>query len=101
MPGVLPAVLAAGAEATHVVVPESHAGKARLVPGVSVLGVRSLRQVLAVLRDLNSRLCPWTAPFGIFHPDLTRMVRSSWIARPPTIARSLPCRRRSASAWLT
>ena len=51
VPGVLPAVLAAaGAGATHVVVPESNAGEARLVPGVSVLGVRSLRQVLAVLR---------------------------------------------------
>jgi magnesium chelatase family protein len=52
VPGVLPAVLAAAAAgATHVVVPESNAGEAGLVPGVSVLGVRSLRQVLAVLRD--------------------------------------------------
>ncbi|MGH8840754.1 MAG: YifB family Mg chelatase-like AAA ATPase [Jiangellaceae bacterium] len=52
VPGVLPAVLAAaGSGATHVVVPEFNAGEARLVPGVSVLGVRSLRQVLAVLRD--------------------------------------------------
>jgi magnesium chelatase family protein len=51
VPGVLPAVLAAvGSGATHVVVPESNAGEARLVPGVSVLGARSLRQVLAVLR---------------------------------------------------
>ena len=50
--GVLPAVLAAaGSGATHVVVPEFNAGEARLVPGVSVLGVHSLRQVLAVLRD--------------------------------------------------
>ena len=51
VPGVLPAVrAAAGAGGRHVVVPESNAGEARLVPGVSVLGVRSLRQVLAVLR---------------------------------------------------
>ncbi|HET6727807.1 MAG TPA: YifB family Mg chelatase-like AAA ATPase, partial [Jiangellaceae bacterium] len=51
VPGVLPAVLAAARlGATHVVVPESNAGEARLVPGVSVLAVRSLRQVLAVLR---------------------------------------------------
>ncbi|HMG28777.1 MAG TPA: YifB family Mg chelatase-like AAA ATPase [Jiangellaceae bacterium] len=51
VPGVLPAVLAAaGSGATRVVVPEANAGEARLVPGVSVLSVRSLRQVLAVLR---------------------------------------------------
>ncbi|MEU6878287.1 YifB family Mg chelatase-like AAA ATPase [Streptomyces sp. NPDC046712] len=50
--GVLPAVLAA-AEAgyQHVVVPEQTAGEASLVPGVSVLGVRSLRQLIAVLTD--------------------------------------------------
>ncbi|MEU5659597.1 YifB family Mg chelatase-like AAA ATPase [Streptomyces sp. NPDC047737] len=50
--GVLPAVLAA-AEAgyRHVVVPEQTAGEAGLVPGVSVLGVRSLRQLIAVLGD--------------------------------------------------
>ncbi|MGH8776873.1 MAG: YifB family Mg chelatase-like AAA ATPase [Jiangellaceae bacterium] len=51
VPGVLPAVLAAAsAGSTHVVVPEANAGEARLVPGVAVLGARSLRQVLAVLR---------------------------------------------------
>ncbi|MFI1889469.1 YifB family Mg chelatase-like AAA ATPase [Streptomyces jumonjinensis] len=50
--GVLPAVLAA-AEAGYrqVVVPERTAGEAALVPGVSVLGVRSLRQLIAVLTD--------------------------------------------------
>ncbi|MFJ6943408.1 YifB family Mg chelatase-like AAA ATPase [Streptomyces wuyuanensis] len=50
--GVLPAVLAA-AEAGYrqVVVPERTAGEASLVPGVSVLGVRSLRQLIAVLGD--------------------------------------------------
>ncbi|GAA2963473.1 MULTISPECIES: YifB family Mg chelatase-like AAA ATPase [Streptomycetaceae] len=50
--GVLPAVLAA-AEAGYrqVVVPEHTAGEAALVPGVSVLGVRSLRQLIAVLGD--------------------------------------------------
>ncbi|MFE3250805.1 YifB family Mg chelatase-like AAA ATPase [Streptomyces sp. NPDC059209] len=48
--GILPAVLAA-AEAGYrqVVVPEQTAGEASLVPGVSVLGVRSLRQLIAVL----------------------------------------------------
>ncbi|MEV6261750.1 YifB family Mg chelatase-like AAA ATPase [Streptomyces sp. NPDC051784] len=50
--GILPAVLAA-AEAgyRHVVVPEQTAGEAALVPGISVLGVRSLRQLIAVLSD--------------------------------------------------
>ncbi|MFD7865371.1 YifB family Mg chelatase-like AAA ATPase [Streptomyces sp. NPDC059783] len=50
--GVLPAVLAA-AEAGYrqVVVPEQTAGEATLVPGVSVLGVRSLRQLVAILCD--------------------------------------------------
>ncbi|MEV8421344.1 YifB family Mg chelatase-like AAA ATPase [Streptomyces niveus] len=50
--GILPAVLAA-AEAGYrqVVVPEQTAGEASLVPGVSVLGVRSLRQLIAVLTD--------------------------------------------------
>lgn len=50
--GVLPAVLAA-AEAgyRHVVVPERTTGEASLVPGMSVLGVRSLRQLVAVLND--------------------------------------------------
>ncbi|MGW8883698.1 YifB family Mg chelatase-like AAA ATPase [Streptomyces sp. NPDC055749] len=50
--GVLPAVLAA-AEAGYrqVVVPEQTAGEAALVPGISVLGVRSLRQLIAVLAD--------------------------------------------------
>ncbi|MEV8525471.1 YifB family Mg chelatase-like AAA ATPase [Streptomyces sp. NPDC052000] len=50
--GILPAVLAA-AEAgyEHVVVPEQTAAEASLVPGISVLGVRSLRQLVAVLTD--------------------------------------------------
>ncbi|WP_338701004.1 YifB family Mg chelatase-like AAA ATPase [Streptomyces sp. Q6] len=50
--GVLPAVLAAAdAGYEQVVVPECTAGEASLVPGVSVLGVRSLRQLIAVLTD--------------------------------------------------
>jgi magnesium chelatase family protein len=50
--GVLPAVLAA-AEAGYrqVVVPEHATGEAALVPGVSVLGIRSLRQLVALLND--------------------------------------------------
>ncbi|MFD9332931.1 YifB family Mg chelatase-like AAA ATPase [Streptomyces sp. NPDC060028] len=50
--GILPAVLAA-AEAGYrqVVVPQQCAAEAALVPDVSVLGVRSLRQLIAVLTD--------------------------------------------------
>ncbi|MFE0729962.1 YifB family Mg chelatase-like AAA ATPase [Streptomyces antibioticus] len=50
--GILPAVLAA-ADAGYelVVVPECAAAEASLVPGVSVLGVRSLRQLIALLAD--------------------------------------------------
>lgn len=50
--GVLPAVLAA-AEAGYrqVVVPEQTAAEASLVPDVSVVGVRSLRQLIALLSD--------------------------------------------------
>lgn len=52
VPGVLPAVLAAaGAGCRQVVVPEAAAGEATLVPDVSVLGVRSLRQLIAILND--------------------------------------------------
>lgn len=50
--GVLPAVLAAAdAGYEQVVVPECAAAEVSLVPGVSVLGVRSLRQLIAVLTD--------------------------------------------------
>ncbi|KOU39720.1 YifB family Mg chelatase-like AAA ATPase [Streptomyces sp. WM6378] len=50
--GILPAVLAA-AEAGYeqVVVPEQTAAEAALVPGISILGVRSLRQLVAILTD--------------------------------------------------
>lgn len=65
--GVLPAVLAA-AEAGYeqVVVPERTAGEASLVPGVSVLGVRSLRQLIAVLND---EPVPEEEPDGAGRPD--------------------------------
>lgn len=49
--GVLPAVMAAAAGGlARVVVPEANADEARLVPGLEVLGVRSLAQVVARLR---------------------------------------------------
>ncbi|MEV1009878.1 YifB family Mg chelatase-like AAA ATPase [Streptomyces sp. NPDC049881] len=50
--GVLPAVLAAAnAGYRQVVVPECVVAEASLVPEVAVLGVRSLRQLIAVLAD--------------------------------------------------
>ncbi|MER6998036.1 YifB family Mg chelatase-like AAA ATPase [Streptomyces sp. NPDC000410] len=65
--GVLPAVLAAAdAGYRQVVVPEQTAGEASLVPGVSVLGVRSLRQLIAVLND---EPVPQEEPDGEGRPD--------------------------------
>ncbi|GAA0340416.1 YifB family Mg chelatase-like AAA ATPase [Actinoallomurus spadix] len=50
--GVLPAVLAAAdAGAETVVVPKANLAEASLVPGVRVIGVRSLRALVARLRD--------------------------------------------------
>ncbi|MEV4225958.1 ATP-binding protein [Streptomyces bobili] len=50
--GILPAVLAAAdAGYEQVVVPECAVAEASLVPAISVLGVRSLRQLIAVLAD--------------------------------------------------
>lgn len=51
VPGVLPMVIAAAAhDITRVFVPEPQAAEAALVPGMTVVGVRSLAQVSAVLR---------------------------------------------------
>ncbi len=57
----------------RVVVPELNAGEARLVPGIEVYGVRSLRQVLALLaadRDARRAAAPGraTADVGVAHP---------------------------------
>lgn len=50
VPGVLPMALAASKNGIHtVMVPEPQAEEAGLVPGMSVLGIRSLRQAVAVL----------------------------------------------------
>ncbi|WP_354642485.1 YifB family Mg chelatase-like AAA ATPase [Kitasatospora camelliae] len=50
--GILPAVLAAAdAGYRDVVVAEQTAAEAALVPGISVLGVRSLRQLIAILTN--------------------------------------------------
>lgn len=58
--GVLPAVTAAARSGIkRVVVPEPNAAEAALVDGVEVLGVRSLAQLLAVLREDP---VPWAPP---------------------------------------
>jgi magnesium chelatase family protein len=58
--GVLPMTLAAKARGvTCVVVPEPQAGEAALVPGMAVVGVRSLAQVVA---HLNGRELPHAPP---------------------------------------
>ncbi|KOG34790.1 YifB family Mg chelatase-like AAA ATPase [Streptomyces resistomycificus] len=65
--GILPAVLAAAdAGYEQVVVPECAAAEASLVPGVSVLGVRSLRQLIAVLAD---EPVPEEEPLDTGRPD--------------------------------
>lgn len=65
--GILPAVLAAAdAGYEQVVVPECAAAEASLVPGVSVLGVRSLRQLIAVLAD---EPVPDEEPDDVGRPD--------------------------------
>ena len=51
VPGVLPAVLASSrCGFTRVVVPEANAAEATLLPEMAVIGIRSLRQLLALLR---------------------------------------------------
>ncbi|MCL3995882.1 YifB family Mg chelatase-like AAA ATPase [Streptomyces lavenduligriseus] len=65
--GILPAVLAAAdAGYEQVVVPECAAAEASLVLGVSVLGVRSLRQLIAVLAE---EPVPEEEPDGPGRPD--------------------------------
>ena len=52
VPGVLPMVMSAAQRGfRHVVVPEPQAHEASMVPGMDVLGMRSLAQVVAELRD--------------------------------------------------
>lgn len=68
--GVLPAVLAAAdAGYRQVVVPERTTAEASLVPGVAVLGVRSLRQLVAVLNDEPVPEEDDEGPYGDGRPD--------------------------------
>ncbi|WP_435771160.1 YifB family Mg chelatase-like AAA ATPase [Nocardioides sp. SYSU DS0651] len=61
--GVLPMTLAAAERGIRrVVVPEPQADEAAMVPGVSVLGMRSLAQVVAELRGEEVPVAPPVAP---------------------------------------
>lgn len=63
VPGVLPMTIAAVSRGVQrVVVPEPQADEAALVPGVEVVGVRSLGQVVAVLRGDPVPEAPAVAP---------------------------------------
>lgn len=63
--GVLPMVLAAAERGIRAVfVPEPHAAEAAMVPDMSVIGVRSLGQVVAVLRDEEVPEAPPVAPMS-------------------------------------
>ncbi len=79
----LPMVMAAAASgAARVVVPEPQAAEATLVPGIEVFGVRSLQQVVALLRDgdlveaaavsppTGSRIVTWRGEDRLEHLDL-------------------------------
>jgi magnesium chelatase family protein len=63
--GVLPMVMAARARGlSAVLVPEVHVAEARLVPGVAVLGVRSLPQAVALLRGDPVPVAPPVQPLA-------------------------------------
>ncbi len=85
--GVLPMVLAAADRGIrHVVVPEPQVAEAAMVPGMEVLGMRSLAQVVAELRDepvpeappvagmSGSRLLSWRGAGRIEEVDLADLV---------------------------
>jgi magnesium chelatase family protein len=65
VPGVLPMVMAAAARGTtRVFVPEPQAREASLVPGMTVLGMRSLAQTAAELRGDEVPEAPPVAPMS-------------------------------------
>ncbi|GAA5152723.1 YifB family Mg chelatase-like AAA ATPase [Nocardioides marinquilinus] len=65
VPGVLPMVLAAADKGVrHVFVPEPQAREAMMVPGMNVLGLRSLLQVVAELHGRQTPAAPPVAPMS-------------------------------------
>jgi len=83
VPGVLPMVMAAAARGIETVyVPEPQVDEARMVEGVRVVGIRSLRQVIAGLRDEPFPDAPPIEP-------LTSTPLLSWLERGPSEALDL------------
>jgi len=65
VPGVLPMVMAAREHGhDHVLVPDSQVDEASMVPGVTVVGARSLPQVVAVLRNEPVPAAPPVPPLA-------------------------------------
>ncbi len=65
VPGVLPMAMAASARGIHrVVVPEVQTEEASMIPGMTVLGVRSLAQVVALLRREPAPEAPPVPPLA-------------------------------------
>ena len=66
VPGVLPAALAAAdAGADRLLVPEANVSEAQVAPGLTVVGVRSLRQVVAMLRGEEEPDAPPVPPLDV------------------------------------
>ena len=65
VPGVLPMVMAARSQGhRHVLVPDCQVAEAAMVPGLTVVGARSLQQVVAVLRNQPVPDAPPVAPLA-------------------------------------
>ncbi len=65
VPGVLPMAMAARQRGhDHLLVPDSQVAEAAMVPGLTVVGVRSLRQVVALLRDETVPAAPPVPPLA-------------------------------------
>ena len=65
VPGILPMVLAGRAHGhDHVLVPDCQVDEAAMVPGVTVVGARSLQQVVALLRNEPVPEAPPVAPLA-------------------------------------
>lgn len=92
--GVLPSVLAAAdAGYQRVVVAEQTAAEASLVPGVTVIGVRSLRQLVAVLTGAPAPEEPPDPIVGRPDPLMAGLML------PTAGVRGLPDDKASASTW--
>ena len=74
VPGVLPAVLAASETGLRrVIVPEANVAEAELIAGVDVVGVRSLRECMAILSGQDP---PQEPDYPPMHGELTAQLRA-------------------------